>query len=246
MKLRLLMNPATLGFALRGAGQSLAEKITGAPPRPVQVARYVAQHAKAGDPQDVLDTIDRFAREERWLMNVGPEKGPLIEELAGRIPPEARVLELGAYCGYSSIMMAQAFGAGTSITSIEISEAAVESSRANVAVAGLSDRISFLHGPSGDMIPGLDGRFDLVFLDHWKDLYKDDLVAIEELGLIGPGSIVVADNVGEIYAPEAYLDYVRNCGRYNNEHREAAIEYTKIPDAVEISVYLGSGPAQAG
>lgn len=153
--------------------------------------------------------------------------------------PNARILELGAYCGYSSIMLADAFGPQVHITSIEISADSVTSSRANVEVAGLSDQITFIHGSSTDTISSLEGSFDLVFLDHWKDLYKKDLQLIEQQGLISPGSIVVADNVGKIFAPQAYLDYVRSCAHYDTENREATIEYTAVPDAVEISVYRG-------
>ena len=87
------------------------------------------------------------------------------------------------------------------------------------------------------MIATLEGHFDLVFLDHWKDLYKQDLQAIEAKGLLKPGSIVVADNVGESFNPTAYLEYVRTCGHYDSEHRESTIEYHTLPDAVEISVY---------
>ena len=86
-----------------------AERFQPAPAIPEQVAEYVARHAKPGDPPDVLATIDRFAREERWLMNIGPEKGPLLQELAGRLPGASRILEVGAYCGYSSIMLAHSF-----------------------------------------------------------------------------------------------------------------------------------------
>jgi catechol O-methyltransferase len=234
------LQPSALGFTLKTGLQALIDKVRGAPTRPVQAAQYVARNAQLGDPQDVLRVLDRFAQKERWLMSVGPKKGPLIQELAQRLPANARILELGAYCGYSSIMIASAFGPQARITSIEIDKDAVESSRANVEVAGLSDRITFVHGPSSKMIPTLQGRFDLVFLDHWKDLYKPDLQLIEEHNLVGPGSIVVADNVGKIFAPEIYLDYVRNCGHYDCEHREATIEYTSVPDAVEISVYRAS------
>ena len=170
-------------------------------------------------------------------MSVGPDKGPLIAELAQRLPANARILELGAYCGYSSIMIAGAFGPAAQITSVDIDASAVEGSRSNVEVAGLSGQVTFIQGPSTKVIATLEGRFDLVFLDHWKDLYKQDLQLIEERGLVGPGSIVVADNVGKIFAPEEYLDYVRNCGHYDCENRPATIEYTAVPDAVEISVY---------
>ncbi len=240
MKFWRFLRPQALGFTWRTLSQAAVDKLRGAPIRPVQVAGYVAEHAQPGDPEDVLRTMDRFAAEERWLMSVGPEKGPLIRELAARLPADARILELGAYCGYSSIMIASAFGPKARVTSVEIDARSVESSRANVEVAGLSDRITFVHGPSGETIPTLEGRYDLVFLDHWKDLYKRDLQLIEQHGLIGPGSIVVADNVGEIFDPGDYLDYVRSCGRYASEHREATIEYTSLPDAVEISVFQGS------
>ena len=231
------LHPAALGFTLKTTAQACIDKIRGAPPRPVQTTSYVRRHAKQGDPQDVLRTLDRFAREERWLMSVGPDKGPLIAELAGRLPADARVLELGAYCGYSSIMIASALGPGARIISVDIDRDAVESARANVAIAGLSEQVTFIQGSSTRVIATLEGRFDLVFLDHWKDLYKQDLQLIEQRGLLGPGSIVVADNVGRIFAPEAYLDYVRSCGHYDCEHRPATIEYTAVPDAVEISVY---------
>ena len=231
------MAPGVLGFALKNAVHALIDKVTGAPPRPVRVAEYVAAHATAGDPVDVLRTMDRFAREKRWLMNIGPEKGPLVAELAARLPVAARVLEVGAYCGYSSIMLADALGREAHITSIEISRTCVESAQANVDVAGLGDRITFLRGPSAEVLATLQGRFDLVFLDHWKDLYKADLQLMEERGLVAAGSIVVADNVGELFDPGEYLHYVRSSGRYDSEHRAASIEYTNVADAVEISVH---------
>ena len=77
------------------------------------------------------------------------------------------------------------------------------------------------------------GVDDLVFLDHWKDLYKRDLNIIEERGLLKPGSIVVADNVGDVFNPVEYLTYVRECGHYHTQNLTATIEYTNAPDAVE-------------
>ena len=237
MKIRRLLTPGMLGFTLTNSLHRLIDKIRGAPPRPERAAEYVAAHARRGDPENVLRTIDRFAREERWLMNVGPDKGPLIEELAARLPAEARALELGAYCGYSAIMLGNALGTGARVTSIEINGKFVECARAIVEVAGLGDRIEFIEGKSTEVLATLRGRFDLVFLDHWNELYKPDLLLMEERGLVGPGTIVVADNVGDFFDPEEYLRHVRTSGRYDSEHRTATVEYTKIADAVEISVH---------
>ena len=237
MPIRRFFRPSALGFTLRIVTQSVIDKVKGAPPRTRQAAAYVARHARPGDPDDVLRTLDTFATEERWLMSVGPEKGSLVQELVERLPADARILELGAYCGYSSILLAHAFGPAARVVSVEIDGDSVASTRANVAVAGLSDRVTVVHGRSSEIIGRLQGTFDLVFLDHWKDLYLPDLKLIEQRQLIKPGSIVVADNVGEIFQPEAYLDYVRHCGHYECENRPATIEYTAVPDAVEISVY---------
>ena len=237
MQLRRFLKPKVLGFALKMTRQEWVDRITQAPPRVLQARDYVAQHARRGDPEDVLRTLDRFAVEVRFLMSVGPEKGPLLGEVAAQLPANPRVLELGAYCGYSAILMAKIFGAGASVVSLEISEKSVQSATANVEFAGLSDQVTFIHGSSTETIPTLSGHFDLVFLDHWKDLYLPDLQLIEETGLIGPGSIVVADNVGEVFGADAYLGYVRGCGHYKTESRTATIEYSKVPDAVEISHY---------
>jgi catechol O-methyltransferase len=233
------LSPKALPWVFRRAYEFLIDGLTGAPPRVEQVRLFVEENVKEGDPQGVLRAMDQFAREKRFLMNVGPEKGPLMAEMIGRLPANARVLELGAYCGYSAIMIADQLGPEGRLTSIEVDPAAVRVSRANVAHAGYADKVEILEGSSTDVIQTLDGPFDLVFLDHWKDLYERDLQLIEERGLLRPGSTVVADNVGELFGADAYLDYVRSCGRYDSENRPAHIEYSDLPDAVEISIYRG-------
>ncbi|MFK7977592.1 MAG: O-methyltransferase [Halioglobus sp.] len=229
--------PSALGFILKNLVHGIVDKLAGNPPRPTQAAAYVQQHAMRGDASSVLQTLDDFARTQRWLMSVGPEKGPLVQEMAGRLPANPRILELGAYCGYSAVLLASTFGADATIVSVEVDSAAVEAARANVDMAGLSDQVEFIHGPSSKVIETLEGSFDLVFLDHWKDRYKPDLQRLEERGLVRSGTIVVADNVGDIFGDTGYLGYVRECGRYASENRPATIEYTSVKDAVEISTH---------
>lgn len=232
--------PRMWAFNARNVLHFLIDKLRGAPPRPLRARDFVAEHATAGDSGSVLAALDRYATEERWLMSVGPEKGPLLSEMIARLPDGARVLELGAYCGYSAIMICQRLPLPGTLVSVEISRANAEAARDNIALAGFAERVELRLGSSSEEIPKLDGPFDLVFLDHWKDLYKKDLMLLEEHRLIRPGAIVVADNTGDLFDPGVYLDYVRTCGRYDSESREAHIEYSNLPDAVEISVYRGS------
>jgi len=206
---------------------------------PLRVSDYVAANVAEGDAAGALAAMDHYAREIAFLINIGPDKGDLVREVFDRVPEGARVLELGAFVGYSAILFGTKVGESGRVVSLEIGEEHAEASRRNVAHAGLADRVEIILGDSGESIPNLDGTFDIVFLDHWKDLYKRDLQAIEQHGLLRAGSVVVADNVGESFNPTEYLEYVRTCGRYDSEHRPATVEYSNLPDAVEVSVYRG-------
>jgi catechol O-methyltransferase len=216
---------------------SLADLIQNIEPHPLKVSDYVTENVTPGDAEGVLAAMDHYAREIAFLINIGPDKGDLVQEVFHRVPENPRVLELGAFVGYSAILFGLKVGDGGRVVSLEIGEEHAEASRRNVAHAGLADRVEIIQGDSADSIPTLEGPFDVVFLDHWKDLYKRDLQAIEANDLLRPGSIVVADNVGEAFNPAEYLEYVRTCGRYESEHRPATVEYSTLPDAVEISVF---------
>ena len=233
------LSPSMLGFTSKNLALGAYDKLRGAPPRPLRALAYVREHAEHGNAADVLHKLDEFATRVRWMMSIGPNKDKVIAEAKSKLSGSIRALELGAYAGYSSIYMADVLGEGAHITSVEINPRFVEAARGNIEHAGLSQRVTVVEGSSTDVIPTLDGPFDLVFLDHWKDLYLGDLQLLEAQQLLRPGSVVVADNVGKVFGADRYLDYVRNCGKYDSENRVATIEYTDLPDAVEISVFRG-------
>lgn len=153
-----------------------------------------------GSPQKVLEAIDEYGRIKKYLMNVGEFKAKIVCDLIKEVKPQVMV-ELGGYCGYSAI----AFGAalreagGRRYYSLEYNPefGAVISSL--VDLAGLSDIVKIEIGASSSSLRRLhmDGtlnKIDLVFLDHVKPLYTPDLRLCEELGLVGPGSWLAADN----------------------------------------------------
>jgi catechol O-methyltransferase len=200
---------------------------------------HVRAQAKEGDVPSILAAFDDFARTQDFLMNVGPEKGPMLAEKVQQLPQGAKVLELGCFCGYSAVLIGAALPTGASLTGIEVDEESVAVARSVVEFAGLSDSIEIRHGASADVIPALEGPLDLVFLDHWKDLYKADLIALEQAELLRPGSVIFADNVGPHFNPEEYLEYVRDGGHYDSTYHQSHIEYREEEDGVEISVYRG-------
>ena len=200
---------------------------------------FVKSKAPPGDVTAILAAFDDYGTNHEFLMNVGPEKGPMLTAMVAAQPEGGRVLELGCFCGYSSILIGSALPSGATLTGIEIDPDSVAIARQTVEYAGLSDRVEIIEGGSSDMIPTLTGLIDLVFLDHWKDLYKTDLIAIESNNLLRVGSTVFADNVGPLFNPEEYLEYVNTSGHYDTKYHKSHIEYTNREDGVEISVYRG-------
>lgn len=234
-----------VGIVRMTIGQRLqrnVDRALGRAARESRLAAHVAARAPAGDPAATLATIDEFARTQRWLMNVGPIKGTVLREAVQRYRPQ-RVLEIGAYCGYSAVLI------GASITvwdghliSIERSRRFAAVARGIVAHAGLADTVDLRIGTLSEHLDKLGEPFDLVFLDHWKDEYLADLRRLEKAGLVRAGSVIVADNVGFFAVPD-YLDYVRNSGRYESRYFEGSVEYQPdLPDGVEVSVHRTSMP----
>ena len=216
--------------------------------RELAVTRHVEQNARAGDPQSVIRTMDTFANERRFLMNVGGEKGQILVDALVSSRAQ-RVLELGAYCGYSAVLIGDHLQrTGGTLISLEASERNATMARRVVAHAGLSEVVDIRLGSASERIPDLEGPFDVVFIDHWKDDYLSDLRRLEDNGLLRPGARIVADNVGifsKTLAP--YLSYVRDSDHIESVHYETRMEYSNdISDGVEVSTWLGPAtPATA-
>ena len=226
-------------FALQEAGRFLWDRLRGAPPRVEQALAFARSHAQAGDPASVLAALDRFGRERSFLMNVGDRKGEILDAEVLRLRPP-RALEIGAYCGYSAVRIARLLREwGGRLVSLEASAENARVARTMVELAGLPEYVEVRNAKAEQAIPSLGAPFDLVFLDHWKDLYLPDLLRLEQHGLLRPGSVVVADNVG-LFDASAYFQHVRGSGRYDSRNVAWTVEYRdSLPDAVEISVFRG-------
>ena len=210
---------------------------------------YVLRNARAGDIDDVLATFDKFAYEKSMLINVGDEKGLLLDAAVRRANP-ALALELGTYCGYGALRIARA-APNAKVYSVELAEANAANARQIWVHAGVADRVTCVVGTIGDGGRTLDtladqhgftsGAIDFVFLDHDKDAYLDDLKSILDRGWLRPGSIVVADNVRVPGAPK-YREYMRQQqGKlWNTAEHKAHLEYQSLlSDLVLESEYRG-------
>jgi catechol O-methyltransferase len=217
--------------------------------REAAAVEYVLKHARAGDIDDVLATIDRFAYEKSLLINVGDEKGALLDAAVRRADAKL-ALELGTYVGYGALRIARAAPAAK-VYSVELAEANAANARQIWAHAGVADRVTCVVGTIGDGGHTLDtlagehgftgGALDFLFIDHDKNAYLADLHSILDRGWLHTGSIVVADNVRIPGVPK-YREYMRQQQgkQFTTTEHSAHAEYqTLLTDLMLESEYLG-------
>jgi predicted O-methyltransferase YrrM len=120
---------------------------------------------------------------------VSPLQGRLLELLA-RMQGARRILEVGTLAGYSTLWLART---GARIVTLEVDPQHAEVARANFQRAGVGDRVEVVVGPALDTLPGVDGPFDLVFIDADKERSADYLALA--LDKVRPGALMVVDNV---------------------------------------------------
>src|SRR3954471_8116787 len=224
--------------------------------REAALGEYVLANARAGDVDDAVRTVDEFCYGQSFMMNVGDEKGAILDAAIGRAQPR-RLLELGTYCGYSALRTARVMPAEARLYSVEFSADNAAIARRILDHAGVGDRVTIVVGTLGDggaTISALEdeygfasGSVDFVFLDHDKDAYLPDLERILERGWLRPGAVVVADNVKFPGAPK-YRAYMRDHeGRdWRTVEHPTHVEYqTLIKDLVLESEYRPGSPRPA-
>ncbi|MFI8421776.1 O-methyltransferase [Streptomyces sp. NPDC085479] len=127
---------------------------------------------------------------------VAPNQGKLLNLLA-RVQGARRILEIGTLGGYSTIWLARALPEDGRLITLEYDPRHAEVARANLARAGLADRVEVRTGPALDTLPLLAkegaGPFDLVFVD--ADKVNNPHYVTWALELSRPGTLIVVDNV---------------------------------------------------
>ena len=198
------------------------------------------QEVNMAKPSDVLRRLEKMAKNE-FVPSIGPVKGRIITEIIKKYNPK-NILEVGTLYGYSAILMATALPdmlhAEGKVATIEIDRSVADIARKNIDDAGLSEKINVIVGNALEIIPRLDLKFDLLFLDAAKDEYLIYLKLAEDKAL-NKGAVIIADNV-EVSKNEMldYLEYVRSSGGiYKSETIETTLEFTpNVRDAIEVSI----------
>jgi predicted O-methyltransferase YrrM len=100
-------------------------------------------------------------------IDVSPLQGRFLHLIARAIGAR-RVLEIGTLGGYSTLCLARAVGENGRVVTLELQARNAEVARANLKRAGVGDRVEICVGAALDLLPAVEGLFDLVFIDADK------------------------------------------------------------------------------
>ena len=147
---------------------------------------------------DSLKAIEAEAVRDRVPV-IRKETRDLLKILLQMKKPE-KILEVGAAIGFSSVFMGENTSPATKITTIENYPPRIERAKANIAMAGMEERITLLEGDAARWLKELDGSYDFIFMDAAKGQYIHFLPDV--LRLLPQGGVLVSDNVlqdGDIF-----------------------------------------------
>lgn len=136
----------------------------------------------------------------------GHIQGRILAMISRMIKPKF-ILEIGTYTGYSAICLCEGLEFGGKLYTIDINSEMEAINKKYFDKAGVSGKIKKLTGNALDLIPEIDHKFDLVFIDADKTNYSNyyDMV----FDKINAGGIILADNVlwsGKILLDENEMD----------------------------------------
>lgn len=159
---------------------------------PAEIEQYALDHS---DPEPEL--LKRLHR-ETWQKVIMPRmlsghlQGRLLSFISRLKSPE-RILEIGTYTGYSAICLCEGLREGGRLDTIEINPELAWLQDKYWSEAGIYERIERYTGDACEILPTLEGPYDLVFIDADKENYP----TYYELALerTKPGGLLLIDNV---------------------------------------------------
>jgi len=159
---------------------------------PKAIDEYAVDHT-----QPEPELLARLARETHQKvlqprMLSGHYQGRLLSMISKIARPKT-ILELGTYTGYSALCLAEGLQKDGVLHTIDINEELKDFQKKYFDLSIFKDQIHQHLGNALNIIPNLDIKFDLVFIDADKPNYPDYFELI--INKLNPGGIILTDNV---------------------------------------------------
>lgn len=184
-----------------------------------EIEKYITSHID--DESVVLKELNRYTNINilRPRMLSGHIQGQILKMFCRMIDP-VNILEIGTFTGYSAISMAEGLSSPDAhINTIEINDEMRPTIERFIKKAGFTDRITLHIGNALEIIPSLNKKFDLVFIDADKREYPNYYRMV--LPMLNTGGYIIADNIlwnGKVVEPVDETD----------EYTKGILEFNKI------------------
>ena len=164
-----------------------------------------------------------------------------IKEILLKAEPK-KILEIGTATGYSAICFSNILNNKVKIDTIELDHERIQQAKKNIAEMNLSNNINIIEGNAIEILPKLEEKYDIIFIDAAKGKYP--IFLKEALRLSKKGSIILADNIlfkGYVmsnYNKHKQRTAVRNLREYIKESKEndkLETEILEIGDGLAVS-----------
>lgn len=153
-----------------------------------------------------------------------------------------RILEIGTAVGYSAMCFSEYLADGGVIDTIERDEERIKEAKANIQKVGVEDKIKLYEGDAVEILPTLNEKYDMVFIDAAKGKYpfflKEALRMLDENGIIFADNILYKGYVMSDYNKHKQRTAVRNLREYIKEVSEnpnLETEILEVGDGLAVS-----------
>ena len=188
--------------------------------------------------KDELKKIKQDAQ-KRYIPIIMDDTLKVMTEYLVKIKPK-NILEIGTAVGYSAMCFSEYLEDGGKIDTIERDKERIEEAETNIKNVGVEDKINILEGDAVEILPTINKKYDMVFIDAAKGKYPFFLK--EALRLLSEKGIIFADNI--LYKGYVMSDYNKHKQRTAVRNlREYIAQVTENPELQTEILEVGDGLA---
>ena len=169
-----------------------------------ELEEYILNHIEPEPEALAKIDHDTHVQNYYWHMCSGHLQGRLIKMLTQMIRPQ-RVLELGTFSGYSALCLAEGLADDScTVDTIEIDDEQEDFINEHLALSPYGQRVNLHIGDAREILPALDKRFDLAFIDANKRQYVEYYELVMQY--LSDGGYIIADNTlwaGKVVDPKS-------------------------------------------
>ncbi len=170
-----------------------------------KIESYLTTHTSPE--HDILQALSKetYANCSMAIMQVGHVEGAFLRMMV-QLSKAKRVLEIGTFTGYSALAMAEGLPDDGELITCDCDAQVTQMAQDYWNKSPHGQKICLMLGPALQTIQGLDGEFDVVFIDADKEHYCDywELCVPK----VSDGGLLIIDNVlwnGDVLQPSDML-----------------------------------------